>query len=72
MIVTESTPVGGLPRVRVDDVLAALVGARRRDREIARLDDGGDAVALERVLDADAPDVAPGERRRGGGCRRRR
>ena len=55
MIVTESTPSGGAAGVRVDDVIAADVGARGRDREVVRLDDGRDLVADPRVLDADAP-----------------
>ncbi len=43
----------------IHHVLAALVGTRRRDREVARLDDGCDAIALEGVLDADAPHLLP-------------
>ena len=54
MTVTERTPRGGSP-LRVDDVVAALVGARCRDGEVARLDDGRDPVADERMLDPDAP-----------------
>src|SRR5205807_938607 len=44
--------------VRVEDVVAARVGAGRRDREIARFDDRGDAVTYGRMLDADAPAAA--------------
>src|SRR5579885_2052021 len=51
-----------LPGVRVDDVLAALVGSGGGDGQIAGHDHGGDAVAQVRVLDADAP--------RGGEARR--
>ena len=38
-------------------MLAALVGTGRRDGELARLDDGGDSVTGERVLDPDPPGV---------------
>ncbi len=47
--------LGRLAGARVDDVRAALVGARGGDREISRAQDGGGAVAQVRVLDADAP-----------------
>ena len=49
---TDSSPDGGSPRVRVDDVLAADVRAGGREREVVRLDDRGDPVGLQRVLDA--------------------
>src|SRR5438128_1943247 len=44
--------------VRVEDVVAARVRARRGDREIACFDDRGDAVADGGMLDADAPAAA--------------
>ena len=47
--------------MRVDDVLAAEVGAGGREREVVRLDDGRDQIGLPRVLDAGAP-RALGER----------
>jgi hypothetical protein len=42
-------------RVGIHDVVAAPVRARCRDGEVARREHRGDAVELERVLDADAP-----------------
>ena len=41
--------------MRVDDVLAADVGARGREREVVRLDHGRDPVVQHRVLDAGSP-----------------
>jgi hypothetical protein len=39
--------------MRVEDVLAALVGPGGGDGPVVRVDDGGDLPAEERVLDAD-------------------
>jgi len=57
VIVTDSTPLGGLRVLGIDAVLAALIRARRCNGEVAGLDNGRDTIALQRMLDADAPDV---------------
>ena len=41
--------------VGIDHMASARIGARRRNREVIRLDDLGDASRLQRMLDANAP-----------------
>ena len=48
-------PVGGATGARVRDVVATLVVARCRDGPVGDLQDGGHAIGLVRVADADAP-----------------
>ena len=44
--------------MRVDDVLAAGIPARRGDCEVVRLDDGRDPIRTLGVSDSDVPAVA--------------
>src|SRR5580704_8854785 len=46
---------GGFAAVRVDDMLAFLVRARRSHRQTAREDHARDLIAFDRVSDSDPP-----------------
>ena len=62
--VTDSAPRAGPPPHRVEHVVAALVGARRRDRGVAQLERRAQRVAAQRVAYADPPRSAAQRARR--------
>ena len=56
--VTDARPSAGGPGAGIDDVVAALVAARGRDREVGDDEHRRDPVAFPRVLDPDPPAAA--------------
>ena len=65
-------PLRGKACMRIENVLAPLVGARGRDRPRPKTKHRGDCEPLNGVLDANPPAIAPMRARRSGRCPRPR